>query len=195
MTDVKRDFEGRIDLKEIDDKFVLDEIYEIEELLDWLAALDEDVEHFQKLKEHRVKTISASIDAIEEKQQQIRGIIQRTMTALSSKKTLVFPGIAKTTRSKRADSVEWKDEGKVIEFFEGKGMKDEVTKLALKKKEAKKLVLDFHKKKEAVPGAPVKAGQESLTITFLDESDEQETPAPRLDSVPIDALDSLDDNV
>jgi hypothetical protein len=148
---------------------ILDSKYEIEDLVIVLAEIDRKVEHLKGLREYRVKSIDEEIAKQENRTQQIRDLILRSMRQLEpNEKTLFFPDVGKVTRKNTAGSYEIEDEAAFAAELEKKGLRDRVyeSRETFNKREAKKLAAELSENNQQVPGVRYKEGSETVSITF-----------------------------
>ncbi len=158
-----------------EENVVLDNVFEIEELLCMLKNIDKESEHLQGLKKFRTEAINKELDKLSFRSEKLRGIILNTMKKHEpSQKTIKFPSVGKVTRKKTSDAWEIEDENKVIAYFDALGKKSEIieTKEVLNKKQAKIFIESIVQQNKTVDGTKLREGSESLSIAF-DKEEEQ----------------------
>ena len=184
--------------KHIPESYVIDNIYEIEDVLVAINKIDKEIEFLKGLKQNRVKSIEEEITAFEEKYNWLRKLALESLKTHSPKdKTVNFPGVAKVTRKIVKGSWSIDDEKEMLDFFETEGMKDEVVivKPTVDKKKAKEILEHFGKLRINVPGTKKSEDYENLSITFeSDEAIEEKVNSLSSENVKenIDSLDTID---
>ena len=149
----------------------LNSVFEIDQVLLRIIELNEHREHLVGLKKYRVDSANVAIKDVEDKIDQIRNLIHRTMVELSpGEKMLQFPSIGKVSRRKTPDAWSIDDEDALIKFLDSKGLKSAAIRVKeyLDAKSAKKIIEDLSSQGETVPGVTKQIGGESISITFED---------------------------
>lgn len=150
---------------------------DIDEVLMSIAAIQQDIEHFEALKKHRAKVIDEQIAVLESRVEGMREQIRDYMSS-AGEKTLKFPGVGSITR--KPGSMKWvvNDEEKLVNYLKGNSNiapqtleKVIVTKETIVKKELNKILddLEQHNALKTDSVSQVKS-DESVAITF-DKSD------------------------
>jgi len=151
---------------------------EIDEMLINIAAIDQQIEHYEQLKRHRITVIAAEIDKLEGNKAQYRDAIQQFMSD-QGEKTLNYPGVGKVTR--KAGTRKWviKDEEALLSYLKSNpGLSPQLlskvvfTEERLVKKELNKILdeLSTHNALQT-DSVELAASQETLSISF-DKSDQ-----------------------
>jgi phage host-nuclease inhibitor protein Gam len=170
----------------------LSSMYEIEDILLLISEVNRKIDYYKDMKKHRAQTIDDKIANLTAKADCLRSIILNTMQkVVPNEKTLDFPDIGKVTRRKPKESLSVVDQDEVIDFLDGKGVKDQVVKVSetIDKRALNSLVQKYNKSGESVPGVTSVTGDESISITFeKPKADSAPAPASEVD---LDALDSL----
>lgn len=154
--------------------FVLSSVYEIDNVLTLMKESLAKEQFFKDLKRFRDAQISDEIEKHTTRATKLKNLIGRTMATLEpAKKTLDFPGIAKVTRKKDTVSWEVEDEEAVLQYFDSKNMKKDITEVEekLSKSKLKKALEKVDPKK--VKGLKEKKTSNPISITW--NSDEKET--------------------
>lgn len=187
---------------EVPDDYILDSIYDIEEVLEYLATLNGKIDHLKKLKQHRIEAIDSKLGNFNNRVARLRKLILDTMIKMSpDQKTIDFTPIGKITRRKSKKTWEVLDEESLLAFLENKGVKEEVivTKETVNKKKLTDILDKLAKTSDLIPGAVLNAGEESVSITYEKnykavekEEDETEEPIKEMpSSVSADDLEDL----
>lgn len=172
---------------------VLDNIYEVEDLLIVLSEIDKKVGHLKGLREYRVKSIDAEITKQNNRVAQIRDLILRSLKQLEpNQKTFQFPDVGKVTRKNVAGTYEIEDEAAFLEDLKKLELRDQVveTKEVVNKREAKKLAAELSKQGKMPAGVTLKDSSETISITFDDKATKQVDAQP---ASPVSARRTLND--
>ncbi len=175
----------------ISDSCVLSDTCEIEDVLLVVQEINNKIDFYKKLKEHRVKSIDNDVSGLLQKSTTLRQVILNTMTKMAPKnKSLTFPSIGKISRRKGSETYQVEDQDQVMSFLDSQGIKNQVVKIEEKIDKRKlKVVIDRLKTTgETVPGVKKVVGNESLSITFDKTTSNDSTPTRGID---LDDLDSL----
>lgn len=181
------DIETKRELAEVvsddntDSSYCLNSAYEIEDALMMIKDLTNKVEFLKGLKKHRMEQIDAEIGGNECRVARLRSIILNTMrTHEPDQKTLQFPAIGKVSRRAAKDDWNIDDESTLIAFFDKEGHKSDVVKIkeSLDTRAAKSLIDHYAQNGSDVPGVSKKIGEESISITFDDQTSKAPTKAP-----------------
>lgn len=149
--------------------YVLNSIYEVENVLLLLKALDSKIDWFKELKKHRAEAIDAKVTDMEEKSDRLRAVVLHTMRKLQPESnTLNFPDIGSVTKKKNPDKWEVTAEEELLEFLSTTGHKNEVVKIkeTIDSRKLKKALDDFSAANIEVPGATKIPGEEIVSIKF-----------------------------
>jgi len=156
--------QGKIkQLLETGEAVALDSELEIEDCIVMIAGIDKRLSFLKRLKEDRVKRISAELHKYESKREFIRNVILATLKA-NSLKSLDFPGVGRVVSRNTKGKWIIEDEDALIPVLENQLDADEMAKLV---KTTKTLV---KKELDAVLDAMDKAGEE-LPNTVKKEED------------------------
>jgi len=155
--------------QELPDDYVLDSIYDIEEILETIAKLERSNDHFDDLKKYRTSVLNDKISNNKLKIERLRKVILDTMVKLSpDDKMIDFSPIAKIVRRKALKKWKVSDDEQLIGFLKEKGLEKDVVKTEEKiiKSKLKKTLDSLSKKNEIIPGAVLDPGDESISITY-----------------------------
>ncbi len=177
----------------------LSSLYDIENILILIGELNHKVDHYKKLKQHRVKAIDESISELVGKTDALRSIVMNTMKKVApNDKTLNFPAIGKVSRRKSKDGIVIDDQDAVLDFLDKKGEKGEVVKIvkSVDKRKLNSIVSAYQKSGDKVPGISIVAGTESLSITLEkpsveDHSSDYSSDQPSSTKIDLEELDAL----
>ena len=95
--------------------YVLNSVYEIEEVIPLIQKLSKHIVFLKELKKFRSTSIDAKIAEYAEKSQQLRTVILNTLEKFGEK-TLDFPGVAKVTRKKTTSTWQVESESSLLSF-------------------------------------------------------------------------------
>jgi len=163
---------------------VLDSVFEVEDVLIYMAKLQKKVEHLEGLKKYRTSVLSDKINKTKDEMNNLRQLILNTMKQHAPDQTTVdFPTIGKATRKKARKKWEIENEDQLLNFLDENELKDAVveTKEKIVKKELDK-VLNSLQKTKTILGATLISGQESVSIVY--EKDYKPKPDAIEQSVP-----------
>lgn len=152
-----------------DKSYVLDSVYEIENLLLLLKEVSSKIDFYKGLKKFRAEEIDKLIEGLEFKDERIRSVILNTMKLHEpQKKTVNFPSVGKVTKRAAQDDWEINNEEDMIKFFTEHGIKGQVVKVEEKLivKEAKKMLSSFEEQKIRVPGTTRIETKENVNVSF-----------------------------
>ena len=152
---------------EFSEKHTLDSLFEIEDVLEYIAILQKKVEHFNNLKKYRTQVLSEKIEKISGQITKLKSIILSTMEEKApDDKTMDFTPIGKVTRKKAIRKWNIEDEEEITTFLRSKNLDEGVIekKEKIVKKELNK-VLDALKKKK-IPGVSFDPGNETLSVIY-----------------------------
>lgn len=178
---------------EVDDDFVLQEVYEIGDALLALQHMEEQVDYYKNLKKRQTAAIDKQVKKFESRSQKIRTVVENTMkSTCSDRDTADFPGIGKVTMRKSPDKWEIDDEGALIGWLEENEKDDAVVVKSVKKSEFNKLVRKDPDVREA-DGIAEKKGEKKVSISFATKL-VQEVNSQIEEKLPEDfTLDQLDE--
>lgn len=165
------------DYNSIPEDFVLDSVFEIEDVLESIAELQDKSTYFRNLKKHRIETCDYKINNCENKIEQLRKVILETMKKLAPKdKTIDFSPIGKVTRKKPTQSWVVEDEETMLSFLKKQGKKDTVVEVKEKiiKRQLDRVLDEISNKIKEIPGVTLKTGDESVSIIFEKTYDPKE---------------------
>lgn len=149
---------------------VVSNVYDIEDVLVSIRDLEDKVDYFKGLKQHRAKAIDQEIEKATTLADTLRSVVLNSMKQLApDKKTLSFPSVGKTTRRKPSEGWQVDDERTMLTFLDQQGVKQQVIKEVKEVVDKKQLnnVLDFlDQSGKVVPGVSKKEGDETLSISF-----------------------------
>lgn len=151
------------------DDYVLNSVYEIENVLLMLKSIKKKVDWFKDLKKHRADVIDVKISELEEKSERLRSVVLHTMKKLQpDHNSLNFPSIGAVTRKKPTTKWQVDDEEALVEFLDKSGYKDEVTrvKVSLDSRKLKKVLDDMSEARVDVPGATQIVGSETISVKY-----------------------------
>lgn len=149
--------------------YVLNSVYEIENVLLMLKAIKKKADWFKELKKHRAATIDEKINELEEKSDRLRAVVLATMKKLEpDHTTLNFPSIGAVTRKKSAGKWNVENEELLTDFLDKNGFKDDVFKVTSKLDNTKlrKVLEDMSDARVAVPGVSHIEGDETVSIKY-----------------------------
>jgi len=155
---------------EYSENHTLDSLFEIEDVLEYIAILQNKVKHYDNLKKYRVQTLSAKIDKINDQISKLKSIILNTMKSQApNDKTMDFTPIGKVTRKKAIRKWIVDNEEEILAFLKSKKLGQEAIEVREKivKKELNKVLDSINKKK--VPGVSFDPGKESLSVVYEKE--------------------------
>jgi len=184
-------------LGDLPDDYILNSVYEIENVLLILKSLDQKIDWYKHLKKYRTASIDEKINDLEERMSRLRDVVLSTMKKLEPKRsTMNFPAIASVTRKANPGKWEIEDEESLLVFLSKSGHKNDVIKVkeTLDMKELKKVLDDFDVSSVKVPGVIHTPGKESISIKYeKSTSVDKEVPSETsntLDEI-TNALDSI----
>ncbi len=153
--------------KSLMDTDVLENVFEIEELLSDLAKANDHIQFLQDLKKFRAEAVNIKIEEYTITTEKLRKIIQNTL-AHFDEKTLEFPGVGKVGRRTTKGRWQVQDTDAVVEYFDKKGLKKEIvqTKESVDRRKLSKLIENYQAQGEKIPGVVLGKDKESLSVTF-----------------------------
>ncbi len=175
--------------------YVLDSVYEVENVLLMLKGIKEKVEYFKGLKKYRTKSIDDKIGDLTDRSSRLRGVVLHTMKQLEPKKnTITFPSIGSVTRKKAKSAWNIDDEESLVAFLDKQGYKDTVvkTKQVIDARKLNSVLDDFADARVSVPGVSPKPTSESISIRFEEVEESTAVPVAERASDALEALDVLD---
>lgn len=180
----------------VPDSTVLNSVFEIEDVLVVMKDVDRRVQHLKGLKKYRMDSINAEISKWQEREQQLRDLILRSVIQLEpDQKTFHFPDVAKISRRSSKGSWEVTDDSSLIDEFKNRGIADEAVliKEVLDKRKAKKLLAELNDQK--ISGAEFKQGSDSISISFETNdklTDKNQDAKQESKTAKMDSLDTLE---
>ncbi len=191
MSELKQDLVRTLVSPDLPSDYVLNSIFEIEKALLVLGRISDQISYFKELKQYRIESLDEEIRKFEDRNNCIRRVILETMKQLKpNEKTFRFPSIGKVSRRVAKDSWQIDDKDKLVQFLEGKGLKDRAvqTKEVVNVREIKKVVEEISQF-EDVPGVSRVKGTESISVTY--ETSKGDAAAKHAKDVDLELLDSL----
>lgn len=153
--------------------YVLNSVYEIENVLLMLKSIKKKADWFKDLKKHRAESIDEKITELEEKSDRLRAVVLATMKKLEpDHTTLNFPSIGAVTRKKSAGKWNVDNEELLTDFLDKHGYKDQVFKVT-SKLDSRKLgdaLEDLSNARVDVPGVSYSEGAETVSIKYEDKT-------------------------
>jgi len=178
--------------------FVLDSVFEIEDVLESIAELQDKKEYFKNLKKHRIETCDQKIDSYENKILQLRKVILETMKKLAPKdKTIDFSPIGKVTRKNPTQSWSIEDEDSLKEFLEKNKKKDGVVEVKERfiKRQLDRVLDELSNTIKKIPGVSLKTGEESVSIIFEKTYDPKDKQKEEPKTIEEDVTDEIESGI
>lgn len=179
--------------EDIPTAFVLNSVFEIENVLLLLHKIDKKIDYYKELKKSRIKSIDEELSELTYRKDRLKEVVLSTMRQQEPKeKTLKFPDIGQVTRRTIKSSYSITDEERFTEYADQAGILDQVTKatVSLDRREATKLVKNTENP-EQIPGVSLSPAKDSLTIKY--EVRQSEPAAPVKEKEPTDVWAELEE--
>jgi hypothetical protein len=174
---------------------VLDNVFDIEDILGYIRSIDSEIDFLKRLKESRAKKIDAEISSHASEIDKLKSIIKNTMLAHEpDKKTIPFPGVGKVTRRKVPGKWVIEDEETFLSEMAKRGLKERVVRIkeSIAKKEADEVLDNLQQKSERINGTAWVEPSESLSVSFEKVEEKPLPEAPkRIASDNIESLSAL----
>ena len=111
----------------------LDSVFEIEDVLVYIARLQKKVDHWEGLKKHRVNRLNNQISMVNFEIDNLRQLILNTMKQHKpDEKTIDFTPIGKVTRKKSRKKWEIDNEEDLLNYLESKNLSDQIVEMKAK---------------------------------------------------------------